>query len=147
MTRTAIGAVSLAALGLALAVGAYAMWLVSTLLGIAYLVWLAISAVALVYAFCSKCPAQDACAHIAPAKLARLLPKRVPGPYSVLDLATAIVIVATWLLVPQYWLARSPVLLGVFWLIAIGSGVAIQRRVCPGCTNACCPLMPKRARV
>ncbi len=92
------------------------------------------------YSYCAKCLCrEDACSHVIPGKLTRLLPGRRQGPYSFWDyFATAISLVALFGF-PQIWLWRSKGLLVLFWILVTIGLAEILFFVCQTCRNTNCP--------
>jgi len=108
--------------------------------GLVYLGIIVLANPIVLYSYCAKCLCrEDACSHVIPGKLTRLLPARRQGSYSFWDyFATAIALVALFGF-PQIWLWRSKGLLVLFWiLLAIGLA-EILFFVCRTCRNANCP--------
>ena len=108
--------------------------------GLVYLGIMVLANPIALYSYCAKCLCrEDACSHIIPGKLTRLLPVRREGPYSFGDyFATALSLVAL-LGFPQIWLWRSKGLFVLFWILVTIGLVEILLFVCRTCRNANCP--------
>lgn len=144
MNRTqAHGVSSLILGGICVALGAAAMFLWWWPLGVAYISSAALAAFSIIYGYCSKCPCQDECGHVFPGKIARVF-KRVPSPYTWLEIATLIVALIILFGVPQYWLWKFPLLFTAFWGCAIIASLQIRVQLCATCENEFCPLHLKK---
>jgi hypothetical protein len=134
------GVTSIGLVGVSIVIAAVVIFQGSWLLGIAYLAGCGLGLLAIVYAFCAKCPCRGQCAHVVFGKLALALTDRRPGPYTRAELA-AVVLGLLWLLgLPQPWLWTRPGLAVAFWLLNAVAVLQIRLAVCPGCANAHCPL-------
>ena len=108
--------------------------------GIVYLGTIVVANPIVLYSYCAKCLGrEDACSHIIPGKLTRLLPIRKQGPYSFWDyFATALSLTAL-LGFPQFWLWQSKGIFTLFWILVTIGLVEILFFVCRTCRNANCP--------
>jgi hypothetical protein len=92
------------------------------------------------YSYCAKCPGrEDACSHVIPGKLTRLLPTRRQAPYTFWDYFATALALAVLLGFPQIWLWRSTGLWVLFWILTTVGLVEILFFVCRTCRNANCP--------
>lgn len=138
------GVVSISLVGISVLAATVTAFQASLALGLVYLAGCALAPLAIVYAFCAKCPCRTRCAHVIFGKLAVALTDRQPGPYTPIELAV-LGLGLLWLLgLPQVWLWRTPVWLAVFWLLNAVAVVQIRLAVCPACDNAYCPLIRAR---
>jgi len=108
--------------------------------GLVYLGIVVLANPMVLYSYCAKCLCrEDACSHVIPGWLTRLLPTRKAGPYSFMDyLGTALPLVALFGF-PQIWLWQSKGLLILFWILVTIGLVEILLFVCRTCRNANCP--------
>jgi hypothetical protein len=110
-------------------------------LGVAYLMGCAVAPLAIVYAFCAKCPCQDHCAHVVFGKLAGALTKRRKGVYTSVELAVVLLALLFLVGMPHVWLWQYPRLLAAFWGLNLIAVAQIRSFVCPACDHAGCPLV------
>lgn len=145
MTRQAHGLISLGFTFIAVAVGAYAIFISSTILAAVYVIISALSGLLVTLAYCTKCPEKESCGHVIPGRIAELLPPRRRGPYTLFEYAVVAFAVVVIVLVPQYWLLSNYWLLGTFWVLLLIGFVEIRVCVCQGCGNVYCPYYRKGA--
>ena len=109
--------------------------------GLSYLGIIIIANPVVLYAYCAKCLCRDdACSHVFPGKLTRLLPPRKQGPYTVADYFwTALSLMALFGF-PIPWLWQSKVLFFGYWLLLLTGLAEILFFVCPTCRNENCPM-------
>ena len=115
----------------------------SPVLGLAYLGIMILANPIVLYAYCAKCLCRDeACSHVFPGKLTRLLPSRKQGPYSLMDYFwTALSLIALFGF-PVPWLWQNKLLfLGYCILLLIGLA-EILLFVCRTCRNENCLMCP-----
>jgi hypothetical protein len=108
--------------------------------GLSYLGIILIANPVVLYAYCAKCLCRDdACSHVFPGKLTRLLPPRKQGPYTFADYFwTALSLMALFGF-PIPWLWQSNVLFFGYWLLLLIGLAEILFFVCPTCRNENCP--------
>ncbi len=108
--------------------------------GFFYIAIIIIANPIVLYSYCAKCLCrEDACSHIIPGKLTRLLPTRKPGPYSFWDyFGTAISLIALFGF-PQFWLWQSLAIFILFWILLLAGLFEILLFVCRACSNTNCP--------
>jgi hypothetical protein len=88
----------------------------------------------------SKCLCrEEACSHVFPGMLTRLLPTRKQGPYTIGDYFWTGVSLIALLGFPQVWLWQHKTLFVVFWILLIVGLIEILFLVCPRCQNENCP--------
>ena len=109
--------------------------------GFAYLSIIILANPIVLYAYCSKCLCRDdACSHVFPGKLTRLLPARKQEPYTFMDYFwTALSLIALFGF-PQIWLWHSTVLFFGYWLLLLLGLAEILFFVCRTCRNQNCPM-------
>lgn len=109
--------------------------------GLMYLGIIILASPMVLYAYCAKCLCRDdACSHIFPGKLTRLLPSRKQGAYTIMDYCwTALSLIALFGF-PIPWLWRSKIVF-IGYLLFILIGLAeILFLVCRACRNQNCPM-------
>ena len=107
--------------------------------GLIYLGIVVLANPLVLYSYCSKCLCRDdACSHVLPGKLARLLPLRESGPYTLMDyLGTALPLIAL-IGFPQFWLWQNRTALIFFWIMIVIGLIEILIFVCRDCSNTNC---------
>jgi hypothetical protein len=109
--------------------------------GLVYLGIIALANPLVLYSYCAKCLCrEDACSHVIPGKLTRLLPTRRQAPYTFWDYFATALALAVLLGFPQIWLWRSTGLWVLFWILTTVGLVEILFFVCRTCRNANCPI-------
>lgn len=111
----------------------------SPVLGLAYLGIMILANPIVLYAYCAKCLCRDdACSHVFPGKLTRLLPSRKQGPYTRMDYFwTSLSLIALFGF-PVAWLWQNRLLFFGYWIL-LGVGLAeILLFVCRTCRNENC---------
>jgi len=135
------GVWSLILIFLSIAVGTISIVLSSLVFALLYIIICLASFMIIVYSFCAKCPCRHhECGHILPGKLAKLMPKRAEGPYTLRDYSGVLIPFLFVIGVPQIWLAGRVQLMVMFWLLIIFALVEIVLKVCKGCGNKYCPI-------
>jgi hypothetical protein len=90
-------------------------------LGLAYLAIILIANPIVLYSYCAKCLCrEDACSHVFPGKLTRLLPGRQQKPYTFGDYFWTGISLVALLGFPQIWLWQSKSLFIAFWILLLG---------------------------
>jgi hypothetical protein len=108
--------------------------------GLAYVAVIMLANPIVLYSYCAKCLCrEDACGHVFPGRLTRLLPNRKPGSYNFMDyLGTAISLIVLFGF-PQFWLWQNVTIFLLFWIMLITALVEILFFVCRTCNNTNCP--------
>jgi hypothetical protein len=109
--------------------------------GLIYLGIIILASPTVLYIYCAKCLCKDdACSHVYPGKLTRLLPARKQGPYTFMDYFwTALSLIALFGF-PLIWLWRSTVFYFGYWLLLLLGLAEILFFVCRTCRNENCPM-------
>ena len=50
------------------------------------------------------------------------------------------------MLIPQFWLIRRPLLMGLYWALCLPTFVVFPLHLCRLCRSRNCPFNPKRKR-
>ena len=133
------GVTSLGLILVATIIAALAMFQTSWALGGVYVVICVAAPLAVIYAYCAKCPCKGHCGHVFPGKIA-LSFNRQPGPYTPTELSVLVLALFLWLGLPQIWLWRYIELFVAFWLLNAVALTQIRTIVCRTCNNVYCPL-------
>ena len=76
-----------------------------------YILILIVAPLLIVYSYCSKCVCrEDACGHVFPGMLTKILPERKQGPYSIVDMAGTALSLGLLFGYPQFWLWQNQLL-------------------------------------
>lgn len=134
------GIFSLLLLAAAVIVATYAIVQSSVMWAVLYIVGILLSALVVVYSFCTKCPCRNTdCGHVIPGKLIRVFPPREGGPYTFRDKTGIVVPIVFMIVFPQYWLLTQPVFSVLFAVLCLIAAADIQFFACKGCNNEYCP--------
>ena len=134
------GITSLGLIFAAIVLAAVAMFRVSWVLGVVYLLICGIASIAMLYAYCAKCPCRDQCGHVFPGKMARIFKNRSPGPYTITELAITGLALILLIGLPQAWLFRYIGLFVAFWVMTAIAVIQMRTIVCRTCNNTYCPV-------
>lgn len=129
-------------LGLVLAtiiLAAVVMFQVSWALGVVYLVICVVASLAILYAYCAKCPCRIHCGHVFPGKTAMVFKNRPPGPYTTVELAITGLALLLLIGLPQAWLFQYTGPFIAFWVMTAIAVIQIRTVVCRACDNIHCP--------
>ena len=114
---------------------------VSPAWGLAYFGIMILANPLVLYSYCAKCLCRnDACSHVFPGKLTRLLPARIQGPYTFMDYfwtTLSLIIIFTF---PIPWLWQNKILFFGYWLLLLIALAEILFFVCSTCRNENCSL-------
>ncbi|MBN1849886.1 MAG: hypothetical protein JW932_15030 [Deltaproteobacteria bacterium] len=132
------GIISLGLIFAAVILAAIAIFRVSWVPGVIYLAVCGIASIALLYAYCAKCPCRDQCGHVFPGKMARIFKTRRP-PYTIFELVVTGLILILFIGLPQIWLYRYFGLFIAFWVMIVIAVIEIRTVVCRVCSNTYCP--------
>jgi hypothetical protein len=135
------GCISVVFVIAAMVIGFIAIFQQSLVLAVCYaiLVLIGYSVVAAVY--CSKCPCRGSCNHLFVGMISKLLSKPNESPYTKSDMVFGAVLPITVIMIlPQFWLVKSPVLLLSFWVLLLTGAAEIILFVCKGCRNRKCSM-------
>ncbi|MBN1398061.1 MAG: hypothetical protein JXA06_08540 [Bacteroidetes bacterium] len=136
------GLLSIGIMFIALAIAGYQLFMSSALIGILYALLLPVVFLNLLYFYCRKCPhvPDNSCRHVIFGPIVKKLYKlEEPSPYKISELFLALFPFILFILFPQYWLFQNKLLLTVFWILMIISGLIILFGVCRECRNTHCP--------
>jgi hypothetical protein len=135
------GSLTLMMIFVALIIGSYSIYLYSSFWGWIYLGIVVIGTIVIVNLFCTKCPARiTGCPHVLPGFLTRLFPQRENKPYTRSELIGTMLPIILWILIPQFWIWRYPLLGILFCIFLIIPVIQIRIILCPECSNNCCPV-------
>jgi hypothetical protein len=140
------GIFSLLILAAAVLTATYAIVLSSLMWAVLYIVGILLSALVVVYSFCTKCPCRNTdCGHVIPGKLTQVFPAREEGPYTFRDKTGIVVPIVFMIVYPQYWLLSQPAYSVLFAVLLLIAAADIQFFVCRGCNNKYCPFFQERS--
>lgn len=105
----------------------------------AYVAIALVSTLAILYAWCAKCPCRSHCGHVLPGKIAAIFKSRPSGPYAPLEFAIAGLALLLLLGLPQIWLWQNMGLFIAFWAMFAVAVTQIRLIVCRACDNTYCP--------
>lgn len=116
--------------------------------GLLYLFLLGIGIYGILMAFCRKCPhsMNDSCKHVYPGKLAKKLPYKKTGKYTIVEMTIVIVSLLLMTLFPLIVLLAMPLLLSVYLVLLLVGAFMIRQKVCTICFNRWCPMCPNRIK-
>lgn len=129
----------------AFALAAFSIFSVSVTMGLIYAGMLMVGFLIIMYAYCAKCSCREGkCMHVFPGMIAKILPKRKPGPYHSLDYVGLILpfIILVGFALP-YLLENMIYFLTFLVLLVIGVS-EIYFFVCTVCENMECVLNRRR---
>jgi hypothetical protein len=97
--------------------------------------------------YCSKCPTRELCNHWLFGKVSKLVSKYKPENYNTFDLLFGTILpLAIVVLMPQFWLLKSPVLLLLYWSFMALAVVDVVFFVCTKCENQKCGMCRNKLR-
>jgi hypothetical protein len=147
MEDNSFGVLSLFLVFMAMAIAVGTVFPTAPLMAVLYIVIALFGFVLVLVSYCAKCPCREnGCGHVLPGKLAKFLPKRKEGPYSLTDYTFTAIGAAAILLIPQLWLIRNIPALLLFWGCAVVAALISYLLVCPDCPNEYCYLCGNREK-
>ena len=133
------GVLSLVIFGIAITIGIIPVFRINLFIGFGYIFLLIISGIAMIFAFCTKCPCNKNCVHVLPGLITKLTKTRTPGPYSWLEIGIVVVSILCIIGIPQIWLWNNWNYFFLFWLLTLITSLEIRLFVCKKCSNDFCP--------
>jgi hypothetical protein len=125
------------------AVGAYGIWIRSPLWAVLYLVFTALGfALVVLPSLCAHCPypaRHDTCLFAPPGVIRRYFPYK-GADMSAAEKVGPFAAMAGMVIMPNFWLASSPLLLLLFWIFALPTLAAFPRHFCKRCRHLSCPM-------
>jgi hypothetical protein len=116
------------------------MLIISPGWGLGYLIVIIVAIPIILYAYCAKCLCrEDACSHVFPGRLTRMLPARKQGAYAFMDYVWTGLAIVVLFAFPIPWLWQNKVLFIGYWLIFFPGLAEILFLVCRTCSNTNCP--------
>jgi len=108
--------------------------------GLVYLGIIVLANPIVLYSYCAKCLCREnACSHVIPGKLTRLLRVNRQGPYSFWDYFATAISLTVLFGFPQIWLWQNLVIFLLFWFFLLAGLIEILLFVCRACSNTNCP--------
>lgn len=122
--------------------GAYGLFLNSTTLGIAYLLYAYIGIILLMrYTVCPRCPhllvAND-CVQLHPKLTKKIICPNRKGPLNLYEKILFTMVLYGILILPIYWIASNIIILILFLLLYGGLLLGLHLHFCPNCENKIC---------
>ena len=134
------GVVSLILIFTSVVIALSFMLIISPGWGFGYLIAIIIAIPIILYAYCAKCLCrEDACSHVFPGRLTRMLPARKQGPYALKDYVWTALGLLVLFVFPIPWLWQNKILFIGYWLILFLGLTEILFLVCRTCSNTNCP--------
>ena len=123
-------------------IGAYGLFLNSTTLGIAYLLYAYIGIILLMrYTVCPRCPhllvAND-CVQLHPKLTKKIICPNRKGPLNLYEKILFTMVLYGILILPIYWIASNIIILILFLLFYGGLLLGLHLHFCPNCENKIC---------
>jgi hypothetical protein len=130
---------------IALIIGGVSIFQVNPVLSLVYFILIPVSFFIVIYSYCTKCPhvGDDSCRHVIFGKVAKLF-KQKTGKYTIFELIGTLLPIFCIVAFPQFFLIRTPILMIIFWLLAIIAAIEIMLFVCKGCYNKNCINCPNK---
>jgi hypothetical protein len=121
---------------------AYGLFLESTILGIAYLLYAYIGIVLLMrYTVCPRCPhlhvAND-CVQLLPSIVKIIISSKRKGPLNLFEKVLFVMVLYGILILPIYWIASNMLILVLFLVFYGGTILGLHLHFCPNCQNKVC---------
>lgn len=144
--RKGSGVFSYSFIGLGIVVGGLFLILESITIGLVYVALVGVALYLLLMNYCRKCPhsMNGTCHHWLPGRLAKKLPYKKTGKYTLLELAIVVVSIVMIFSLPIAYIYDNLIYLGVYlalWLIGV---LLLRTKVCPNCYNRWCVICPNR---
>jgi hypothetical protein len=123
----------------AIATGIYAIAFYSITMAILNAIFLILMILSVSFYFCSKCPVRERCGHWIFGKVSQLVSKFKNEKYNTFDMVFGTMLpIVIVILLPQYWLIKTPLLLVVYWGLMAIAGIQVSFFVCTRCDNHKC---------
>jgi uncharacterized membrane protein YuzA (DUF378 family) len=91
--------------------------------------------------YCSKCNCRDTCNHLFVGMLSKAISRPNNKPYTKSDMFYGAALpIGITVILPQFWLLKSPSLLLSFWGLLLIGATEIILFVCKGCRNRKCSM-------
>jgi hypothetical protein len=121
---------------------AYGLFLNSTIIGVAYLLYAYIGILLLMrYTVCPRCPhlhiAND-CVQMHPSIVKIIISPKRKGPLNIYEKILFVMIMYGILILPIYWIASNAIILVLFLLFFGGHLLGLHLHFCPNCQNKSC---------
>lgn len=139
------GVFSICLLTVALIIGGFSIYQANLVLCLVYFILIPLSFLIVIYSYCTKCPhvGDNSCRHVIFGKIAKLF-KQKTGKYTKFELIETLFPLMIIVMFPQYFLFKTPILMIIFWLLAVIAAVEVFLFVCRGCYNKNCINCPNK---
>jgi len=125
------------------AIGTYGIYVQSPLWAVIYILFILLGSTLVVLpALCAHCPypsKHGTCLFLPPGLVMRFYPYKGPD-MSVAGKAGSLFVIAVMMIMPNIWLISNPLLLLLFWLIALPIAAAFPLHYCKHCRHFDCPM-------
>jgi hypothetical protein len=122
-------------------IGLYAVFTHSLVWGFVYTGMSIVGAFLVLFALCSRCPypyQRSDCLFL-PAGIIKKIYNHRPGPLNRLDTFVLVFVSAVLVLVPQFWLLKTPALLIAYWIFCLPVIGVFPIHYCRRCRHDGCP--------
>lgn len=142
------GLLSIGLIGAAIVFDLVLLFRHSVVLGGVYISMVIIGAFIILMNYCRKCPhsMNESCHHIVPGKIAKKLPYKKTGKYTILELALVIVSVGAIFIYPVLYLYKQVIFLAIYLLLWLSGIILLRKGVCTSCYNRWCIACPNRVK-
>lgn len=123
----------------AIGIGIFAIANFSVSIAILNAIFLILMILSVSFYFCSKCTVRSQCGHWIFGKVSQMLSKFKNEKYNTFDLVFGTLLpILIVIVLPQYWLLKTPLLLIVYWGLMAIAGLQVSKYVCTRCENYKC---------
>lgn len=146
--RKYAGLMSMVLIGAGIIVGLVFLSLMSLTLGGIYCGIAALSIYSVLMNYCRKCPhsMNNSCQHVLPGRIAKRLPYKKTGKYTVIELTLVILSILTTFIFPIIYIYGQWLRLAIYLALWLIGALLLRIRVCPNCYNRWCVVCPNRVK-
>lgn len=134
------GVFSFVLIDLSIVISLYSIALVSLVHSAIYFFGSTISALSIIFIYCTKCTCKTTCSHVVPGLLTQLFRNRDKLAYRIIDYIGITLAGIFIIAYPQVWLWKNKVLFTGFWILLIAAVIQIRLFVCSNCHNKKCAM-------
>ena len=142
------GVLSFGLIGLGILMGAVFLLMESVVIGVVYAGVVLLSMYLLLMNYCRKCPhsMNGTCHHGLPGRIAKKLPYKKTGKYTIIELFIVIVAILVMFVLPIIYLYSQTIIISIYIVLWLSGGLLLRLRVCPNCYNRWCVICPNRVK-
>jgi len=146
--RKSAGIMSMVVIGAGILMGLVFLGLKSLTLGLIYSGISALSIYSVLMNYCRKCPhsMNNSCQHVLPGRIAKKLPYKKTGKYTIVELAIVLVVILVTFIFPIIYIYSNYLQLGIYLGLWIYGTLLLRVKVCPNCYNRWCVVCPNRVK-